>query len=92
MITYFHFLLKLDFRNENLKVIMYQTREDYSELRHSAAIVSNNSKIQSLADLRGKKACFTQYDGLGKLLPNFRAAVAVRMNIEEHIKNTWQSN
>lgn len=54
------------FREKNLKVIMYQTTDDYSELRKSSAIVLSNSTIQLFSDLKGKKACFTRYNGLGE--------------------------
>lgn len=57
--------LKYVYENHKLKTILYQTANDYGELRYSSAVVNGHSDIHQLTDLRGKKACFTRMYGLG---------------------------
>ncbi|XP_065219202.1 transferrin-like isoform X2 [Planococcus citri] len=57
--------LKQAYEKQSLKTILYQTHYDYGNLRHAAAVVKSSSKMQSLQDLKGKRACFTEENGFG---------------------------
>lgn len=56
----------LVFRDYKLKSILVQTRRNANEVKYISAIVKSGSDIYNFSDLRGKRACFTSIDGVGK--------------------------
>ncbi|XP_039287387.1 transferrin [Nilaparvata lugens] len=54
-------------RDYGLAPLLYETVHDYLHFKYYGALVDTSAGIQTLADLKGKKACFTSVDGVGKL-------------------------
>ena len=54
------------FRDYKLKSVLVQRRKNANEVKYISAVVKSHSGIHELSDLKGKKACFTSVDGVGK--------------------------
>ncbi|XP_054287810.1 transferrin-like [Macrosteles quadrilineatus] len=52
-------------RDNGLQPLIVHLPKQLKKAKTVAAIVKSNSKINSLSDLRGKKACFSSVDGIG---------------------------
>ncbi|XP_069678938.1 transferrin-like isoform X2 [Periplaneta americana] len=48
-----------------LKPLLYEYTKNINRIQRVAAVVPINSPIKRINDLRGKKACFPVYDGIG---------------------------
>ncbi|XP_067000972.2 transferrin isoform X2 [Anabrus simplex] len=52
-------------RKYDLKSLLYEFSRTPANMVNVAAVVKSDSPIKSLTDLRGKKACFSQFEGIG---------------------------
>ncbi|RZF32350.1 hypothetical protein LSTR_LSTR001814 [Laodelphax striatellus] len=57
--------LMVAIRDYGLAPLLYETVHDYLHFKYYGALVDTAAGIRTLADLKGKKACFTSVDGVG---------------------------
>lgn len=50
----------------NLQNLLYNDKSD-KDISSIVAVISESSTVKNFADLKGKKACFPEYQGLGKV-------------------------
>ncbi|KAJ9583794.1 hypothetical protein L9F63_021884, partial [Diploptera punctata] len=57
--------MSLAYRNFGLKPVLYEYTKNITTVNQVGAIVRKESKIKHIGDLKGTKACFPSYDGVG---------------------------
>jgi ABC-type phosphate/phosphonate transport system substrate-binding protein len=54
------------FREFGLKPLLYEYTKNVKSIHKVAAVVHTNSTIKHINDLKGKRACFSVYNGVGE--------------------------
>lgn len=49
-----------------MKPLLYEYTKNLTGIHRVAAVVHMNSPIKHINDLKGKRACFSVYNGVGK--------------------------
>jgi hypothetical protein len=54
------------FRDYGLRPLLYEYTKNLRSIHRVAAVVHTNAPIKHIKDLKGKRACFSVYNGVGK--------------------------
>jgi ABC-type phosphate/phosphonate transport system substrate-binding protein len=55
-----------NFREYGLRPLLYEYTKNLRSIHRVAAVVHMDSTIKHIKDLKGKRACFSVYNGVGK--------------------------
>lgn len=69
------------FCRHNLKPLLVHVPVQLKRAKTVSAVVKTSSKFNKLADLKGKKACFSTIEGMGKRISNFQSNIYYKVII-----------
>jgi len=66
VLWYLYYWIYICFREFGLRPLLYEYTKNLRSVHTVAAVVHTNSPIKHVKDLKGKRACFSVYNGVGE--------------------------
>ena len=81
VLWYLFFCIYICFREFGLRPLLYEYTKNLRSVHTVAAVVHINSPIKHVEDLKGKRACFSVYNGVGEYEASAKFVINVQYTL-----------